>query len=202
MQGGREQTEEAVVLVVCFFRLLCFQEITDTWWQQHNIMQEKKKSPALQQCDMLCSTVQTIQSMCCAFTGNALRHDFQTIREETDSRLGYNTSRAVRLTYFIARALVILPRWQKWRQWTKLYDISTLTVWKIKHTAIFYQSWKKIQTESFSFKHEGLSTGCMKVWKHFHHIFPDMEWWIQFNFFFIYKRRNPVLQFFQSMFYL
>lgn len=145
MQGGREQTEEAVVLVVCFFRLLCFQEITDTWWQQHNIMQEKKKSPALQQCDMLCSTVQTIQSMCCAFTGNALRHDFQTIREETDSRLSYNTSRAVRLTYFIARALVILPRWQKWRQWTKLYDISTLTVWKIKHTAIFYQSWKKIQ---------------------------------------------------------
>lgn len=59
-----------------FFRLLCFQEITDTWWQQRNIMQEKKKSQALQeQRDTLCSTVQTMQSMSCAFSGNALRHN-------------------------------------------------------------------------------------------------------------------------------
>lgn len=38
-------------------------------------MQEKKeKSQSLQeQCDMLCSAVQTMQSMCCAFTGNVLR---------------------------------------------------------------------------------------------------------------------------------
>lgn len=73
MQDGGRQTEEAVVLVVCFFHLLCFQKITDTWWQQHNIMQ--KKSLRLYKNSVTRCAQQCRQYMCCAFTANTPSHN-------------------------------------------------------------------------------------------------------------------------------
>lgn len=166
MHGRGRQTEEAVVLCVCFFsRLLCFQKITDTRWQQQNIMQGKKtQSQALQEPgDMLCSTVQTVQYMCCTFhlLTHTPRHSLLTIWDAMDSKFNYNMSCAVFYWHHRQRK----PEYAtmtKALSADKLFDI----VSKIKYAAplfVFFSVMKRysknITWERLSFPHGGLFTG-------------------------------------------